>query len=228
MSVDAVAKTRVEDADSIASAIAHEVNNLLTPVVGLADLLEHTGCDDELRDQLVKQAVDRCQRAVAICDLLVNLAKTVVPGEQSDIAVGARHAVCAVDKRAEDAGVRIENCVQDSGCTAVPEVVVQHVLMNLLINAIAASEPGATVMIQSRFQPGNRWVHANWYLSVQDRGRGLDTRQAMIINHGGFPHGSKGIGLAVVRMLCERWGGEIRVDSEPGIGSTFHVKLPAA
>lgn len=67
--------------------LLHEVNNLLTPVVGLADLLEHTGCDDELRDQLVKQAVDRCQRAVAICDLLVNLAKTAVPGEQSDIAV---------------------------------------------------------------------------------------------------------------------------------------------
>eukprot|EP01025_Chloroclados_australasicus_P018350 TRINITY_DN19573_c0_g1_i1.p2 TRINITY_DN19573_c0_g1~~TRINITY_DN19573_c0_g1_i1.p2 ORF type:complete len:112 (-),score=21.05 TRINITY_DN19573_c0_g1_i1:26-361(-) len=64
-----------EAGEWIAAAIAHEVNNLLTPVVGLADLLEHTAGDEEVRDQLIERAVDRCQRAVAICSLLVDLTK---------------------------------------------------------------------------------------------------------------------------------------------------------
>lgn len=213
---------------SLAAAIAHEVNNLLTPVVGLADLLEHTGGDAAIRDQLIEQAVDRCQRAVTICALLINLAKDVVPGERSGIAEGIRRAVEAVESRAQEAFVRLECGIDDPGMVAMPEGVVEHIILNLMLNAIAASSQGGLVSLRAAYHPGSRWKPAHWCISVKDAGRGMEARQVAMVNSGGMPAGSKGIGLAVIRALCERWGGEMRVESQLGLGSTFHVKLPAA
>lgn len=218
---------RPDESESLAAAIAHEVNNLLTPVVGLAELLEHTGADPAIRDQLIVQAVDRCQRAVAICEILLNLSKEVVPGERCGIAPCAQQAIEAVRSRAIEVGVQIQNSIDDPGTVAVPESVALHILINLLLNAVSASEPGGSVTLTAGYEPSNRWKSAFWRLSVIDRGRGLDQRQVSSINGMGMLKGSKGIGLAVTRTLCQRWGGSLSVESEQGSGSTFHVKLPA-
>ncbi|MFI4882215.1 MAG: sensor histidine kinase [Phycisphaerales bacterium JB064] len=219
----------MDTSGSIAAAIAHEVNNLLTPVIGLADLLEHTGGDAAIRDQLIERAVERCQRAVAICGLLVDIAK----GDPADaptcsLAAAMESAVETASARAQDAGVRIECGFDEPGTLAVPEIVAEHVLLNLLLNAIAASSPRSSITLSARYLPGTSWRQAAWQIDVADSGRGLEARSVAAINQGGLPLGSPGIGLAVVRLLCQRWGGQLTVDSELGVGSTFHVKLPAA
>ncbi len=219
----------LDPSDSIAAAIAHEVNNLLTPVIGLADLLEHTGGDPEIRDQLIERAVERCQRAVAICGLLVDIAKDNRSGAPvCSLAGGLASVVSIAQTSADRSGVRLECCFDEPGGIGVPAIVVEHVLLNLVLNAIAASPVGAAITISADYAPGTTWRHAAWCVKIQDRGRGLDARNTASINNGGLPMGSTGIGLAVVRLLCQRWGGELRVESELGLGSTFHVKLPAA
>ena len=215
--------------ESIAAAIAHEVNNLLTPVIGLADLLQHTDGDDEVREQLIERAVERCQRAVSICTLLVETAKhgEGLPPTCSLPLVIAATAQTA-RSRAESAHVRL-NCSFDEPATlGVPSAVAEHVLLNLVLNAVAASRPGGSVTVTARYTPASAWQAAAWTIDVLDQGRGLEARSVAAINDGGLPAGSSGIGLAVVRLLCERWGGHLSVESELGVGSTFHVKLPAA
>lgn len=215
--------------DSIAAAIAHEVNNLLTPVIGLADLLEHTGGDAEIRDQLIERAVERCQRAVAICGLLIDLAKDGPDGAPTvPLASALSAALEAASTRANRADVRMECGFDEPGEVSVPGAAVEHIVLNLLLNAITASPPGGTVTVSASYAPGSAWRSAVWRLRVVDRGPGLEGRSVAAINQGGLPAGSTGIGLAVVRMLCRRWGGRLEAESEPGVGTTFHVELPAA
>lgn len=224
------ASTASEDSSgSIAAAIAHEVNNLLTPVIGLADLLEHTQGDATVRDQLIERAVERCQRAVAICALLLDLSKQ---GDEESPTCALTDALRAAKDtaatRAAEAGVRLECGLDEPGRLAMPATVAEHVLLNLVLNAISASPEGSSITIAAKYTPASMWRKAVWSIAITDRGRGLDARSVAAVNQGGLPVGSKGIGLAVVRLLCERWGGRLSVRSEPGAGSTFHVELPAA
>lgn len=222
-------KTTTAGDDSIAAAIAHEVNNLLTPVVGLADLLAHTKGDEDVKEQLIERAVERCQRAVAICSLLVDLTKH--GDDHAPTAPLAKCLASAIDtatERAADAGVGLECGYDEVGDLAVPAAVVEHIVLNLILNAIAASPPGTVVTVSAGFRPASAWRPAAWMIWIDDHGRGFDARSVASINQGGLPHGSRGIGLAVVRMLCQRWGGRLRVESELGKGTTFHVELRAA
>lgn len=212
----------------IAAAIAHEVNNLLTPVVGLADLLEHTSGDDQVRDQLIERAVDRCQRAVAICSLLVDLNKHGSDeAPTSSLSDALQSVLAAAADRAKDTGVSLELSHDGPGQIAAPAIVVEHIVLNLVLNAINASPSGSRISISTAYTPATAWKHATWLVWIDDQGRGLDERSVASINSGGLPQGSKGIGLVVVRMLCQRWGGKLRVTSVPGQGTTFHVELPA-
>lgn len=222
-------QARADTDSSIAAAIAHEVNNLLAPVIGLADLLEHSGGDPAVRDKLIERAVERCQRAVSICGMLVDLAKNAEPGPPScALADAIRSAVETVAGPAEQSSVRIESGFNEPGRVAVPMIAAEHLLLNLLLNAVAASSPGDRVRVEARYRPSSRWRRAAWLIDVADTGRGLPPRSVESINRGGLPVGSTGIGLAVVRLLCQRWGGSLKVESRAGEGTTFHVELPAA
>ncbi len=212
----------------IAAAIAHEVNNLLTPVVGLADLLEHTSGDDQVRDQLIERAVDRCQRAVAICSLLVDLTKHGADeAPSSPLAEALQSVMVAAGDRARESGIALELSHDGPGQIAAPAIVAEHIVLNLVLNAINASSSGSKVSISTAYTPATAWKSATWLIWIDDQGRGLDERSVASINSGGLPQGSKGIGLVVVRMLCQRWGGKLRVTSAPDQGTTFHVELPA-
>ncbi len=221
-------ETKADTSGSIAAAIAHEVNNLLTPVIGLADLLEHTGGDEAVREQLIERAVDRCQRAVAICGLLVDLTKDSPIGSRTcSLKDCLDTAISTAQSRAADTGVRLECGFDEPGQLALPPTVVEHIVLNLLLNAIAASSAGSAVTVSASYAPASAWRRAAWSIWVEDRGRGLEARSVASVNRGGLPSGSSGIGLAVVRLLCQRWGGKLSVASELGIGTTFHVELPA-
>jgi len=218
----------VDSSGSIAAAIAHEVNNLLTPVIGLADLLEHTDGDPNIKDQLIERAVDRCQRAVAICGLLVDLTKEAPSSSPTcRLADCLQSAISTAQTKADEAGVRLECGFDEPGELALPSAVVEHIMLNLILNAVAASHAGSAVSVNAGYAPGSAWRRAAWSIRVEDKGRGLEARSVASINRGGLPTGSPGIGLAVVRLLCQRWGGTLSVRSELGMGTTFHVELPA-
>jgi signal transduction histidine kinase len=105
----------------------------------------------------------------------------------------------------------------------------RQVLINLLSNAIKYNRPGGQVLVESRA------VADQVALRVQDTGRGLSREQRLHLfepfNRLGIEHEAiegTGIGLAIVKTLVTRMGGAIAVQSEPGRGSTFEVRLQRA
>jgi len=100
-----------------------------------------------------------------------------------------------------------------------------RVLLNLLCNAIDACEQeGGTIEISTGRDP------RGFFLRVSDTGVGIPRENLSKLSQPFFTtkgeHGT-GLGLACSYRIVEKHGGTISVDSEPGMGSTFTVHLPA-
>jgi signal transduction histidine kinase/DNA-binding response OmpR family regulator len=109
----------------------------------------------------------------------------------------------------------------------------KQVLFNLLSNAVKFSPAGEPITIRARFL-GSEDHDGEIVLSVEDKGIGIDPKNHAVIfeefrqvdasvKRG---YGGTGLGLALVRKFVELQGGNVRVDSAPGSGSTFSFGLP--
>src|SRR5205823_3776933 len=101
---------------------------------------------------------------------------------------------------------------------------VNQVVLNLLSNAIDACPPGGRVTVRTHPAPGGVEVH------VLDTGHGIDPKVRAKIFDPFFttkPIGQgTGLGLSISYGIVQDHGGDIRVDSEPGKGTKFTIRLP--
>jgi two-component system sensor histidine kinase PilS (NtrC family) len=100
----------------------------------------------------------------------------------------------------------------------------KQVLLNLLLNAYQAMpETGGKISIKGRKEEGDHLI-----LEISDNGSGIKSEDLTKIFNPFFsnrPDGT-GLGLAIVQRLVNEWNGSIAVDSEPGRGSIFTLRLP--
>ena len=100
-----------------------------------------------------------------------------------------------------------------------------QVFLNLLVNAAQAIEGEGRVKVRTRRQGDEACI------SVSDTGRGMNAEERQSVFTEGFttkPAGiGTGLGLAISReIVVEKHGGKIDFESEPGVGTTFHIHIP--
>jgi signal transduction histidine kinase len=108
----------------------------------------------------------------------------------------------------------------------------RQILLNLLSNACKFTKEGEVKLRASRVGNSRDWVE----LSVTDTGIGMTAeQQAKLFEEFSQADrttaqrfGGTGLGLAITRKLARMMGGDVTVASEPGKGSVFTVRLPAA
>jgi signal transduction histidine kinase len=109
----------------------------------------------------------------------------------------------------------------------IDEHQVQQVLVNLITNAVQAMSAGGRLFIASRAGRGGDSVE----ITVKDTGKGI---QPEFLTHIFDPffstkgEGGTGLGLSVSYGIIRNHRGDIRVESKPGVGTTFTVELPIA
>jgi len=100
----------------------------------------------------------------------------------------------------------------------------ERVFYNLVLNAAQATAPGGAVTVKTRAEGRAAQI------AVIDRGSGIAPEQMKDIFNPFFttkaPGQGTGLGLFVVHAILQRYGGEVRVASELGVGTTFTVELP--
>lgn len=101
----------------------------------------------------------------------------------------------------------------------------ERVLSNLLSNAVKHTPADGAVRVRVRLES------AEAVLSVRDAGAGIEPETLSVVfdrfaSVGGTGQASTGIGLALVKEIVERHGGRVEVESEPGFGAEFTVRLP--
>jgi two-component system phosphate regulon sensor histidine kinase PhoR len=214
---------------------SHELKTPITAIRGFAEMLAEGGvapADQPRILEIVRSHVARLERLVE--DLLeLARAESDQPRLQLQTVELASLARAALDGlQTRFAEKRIHARLEDPGAgraLADPNAL-DVVLSNLLDNALKYTEPGGEIRVQIAAE-GERVR-----LSVEDTGIGIpEADRARIFER--FYRvdkarsrvlGGTGLGLAIAKHLVLAMGGEISVESTPGVGSTFHVLLPRA
>jgi signal transduction histidine kinase len=211
----------------LSGAVAHEVNNPLTGVLGYAELLlADLGADAPGRAEL-EVIRSEALRARSVVRSLVEVARPRPPSRVStDLSKLIRSTLDLLRYHVERAGVRIDEHYDDLPELELDQGAIQQALLHVLTNAIQAMPDGGVLRIDAR-----RERHEA-ILLIADTGVGMTDdvrRQAfMPFYTTRDPASGSGLGLAVSLNLVTGHGGTLELASTPGAGTTVEMRLPIA
>jgi nitrogen-specific signal transduction histidine kinase/CheY-like chemotaxis protein len=230
---------RLESIGMLASGIAHDLNNVLAPVLLSIELLKLDMPGPAAREnlRLIENAADR---GAGIIRQLLTFVKGV-EGERTDVPVG--HLLKGITQLIHQTFPRnIElrlDLPRDAGSVKGDMAQLEQVLFNLAVNARDAMPGGGVIGVRAEsrrvdeekasLHPG---VHAGEFamIAVSDRGGGMAPEHIERIFEPFFttkPRGSgTGLGLATAEGIVRSHGGFIEVSSVVGRGSEFRVHIP--
>lgn len=216
---------------TMVAMVAHEFNNLMTPILSYVPHALHVG-DPKLMTTALERTLKQVQRAKAICDRLL--------AGPSD---GSGPTCCTLSSLVEEAieflvrdlakdRITLQLCVPHDLRVRAQPALIQQVITNLVINArqAMAGRPGRLTISASPGEDGWVWLH------IQDSGEGIaEAIRGQIfqpfvstkLNADRPEQRGIGLGLALCREIVEEHGGQISFQSEKGKGTTFSFSLPA-
>jgi len=217
------------------STVSHELRTPLTAIRASLSMLVD-GMAGELPADvqgLLDISYKSCERLVRLVNDVLDIEKIESGNMEFHIRKQAllpvvRHAVETIDGYAQQYRVRVELDAEEDIEAPIDHDRMIQVLHNLLSNAIKFSPPESTVTLQVRR------IHDHVLLSVIDRGAGIPAE----FHHRVFQKfaqadatdsrqkGGTGLGLSICKSILDEHGGTIRLESEPGHGTVFHVELP--
>jgi two-component system NtrC family sensor kinase len=215
---------------SLGAGVAHEINNPLTGILGLAQLLLSDLPADHPARTLIKDIEGEALRIESIVTNLLRLAQRQAGEEQRtiDLATIVDDALelCG-EKSFRDAGITITRRIPSPSPPVRGNATqLQAALIHLIQNARAAMLGSGGWLTLETSVPEAGLLR----LKVSDTGVGIDAEHLPRIFDPFFTtkarHADTGIGLSVVHKIIEDHGGNIRVDSQLGVGTTFAITLP--
>lgn len=215
---------------TLTAGIAHELNNPINNISLTAEVLLEdaetltSGQRLDMCHDLLHQA-DRAQGIVR--NLLDFSRQRDVHVEPLDLGALLRSATKLVGNQVRLAGARLDLEVPDD----LPPVSgdrqqLAQVFVNLLLNALDAIGPGGLIRLAARRAPG---CAGDVQIEVGDNGKGIPPDVLPFVFDPFFTSGKAkgtGLGLSVSHGIVAKHGGRIDVDSAPGRGTTFTIRLP--
>jgi PAS domain S-box-containing protein len=231
---------KMEGIGHLAGSLALDVNNLVTAILGNANLaLAELPQDGVLREEL-EQIDKAAARADRLTRQLLTLARrTVLEPEVLNLGAIVRHLEPTLGPLLGEKITLVTVTPGDTGSVLVDRGEIEQAIVNLAVNARDAMPDGGTLKIaisdledteatESPAQAGS--ASRMTILSVTDTGVGMDAEVMKHLFEPFFttknPRDALGLGLATAYGIVRQFGGTITASSEPGRGSTFNICLP--
>jgi signal transduction histidine kinase/HPt (histidine-containing phosphotransfer) domain-containing protein len=227
------AEAAVRAQRAFVAAMSHEVRTPLNAILGMSELLAQTPLSPEQREYV--EIARRCGRMLqGLLDNALELSRlesgaVEIAQEEFELEAVVHECLEAFSLSAHQKGIALVADLSDEAIGSVvgDEVRLRQVLFNLVGNAVKFTEQGR-VSVSARAL-GDRLA-----IAVADTGIGIaPNRQEAVFERfvqaeSGTTRrfGGSGLGLTLCRQMVGAMGGEIRLESEPGRGSVFHVELP--
>jgi two-component system, cell cycle sensor histidine kinase and response regulator CckA len=228
---------RVEILGQLAAGLAHDLNNLLTVMLGNAALLALDPATPPDDAEAVAEITSAGTRAARLTGRLLALGRgSAAPRAPVDVDAALRDLAPLLNALARGS-VDLVLRTGASGARVLADLVeIEQVVLNLVSNARAAIPGEGRIAVETDLTdegppdvpPAGRWLR----LRVRDTGAGMDpATMARLFQPFFTPRAESqgtGLGLYTTSVLIREMGGAIRAESQPGVGTTFEVLLPAA
>jgi PAS domain S-box-containing protein len=234
---------KMEAIGALAGGIAHDFNNILSVIMGNAEILEYSGSLDPSSKECIDSILSASRRAKKLVAQILAFSRR---GQHDKILLNLNNVgreTLGFLRASLPSNIELKHFFDPGiGTVLADPTQLQQVLMNLCTNAMHAmgDESGVLkielanahlsekdIRFDPEAEPGD-YVE----LTVSDTGHGMDQLTLERIFEPYFttkPEGKgTGLGLATVHGIVKSHGGIIRVESQPGRGTVFHVFLPRA
>jgi len=229
---------KMEAVGTLAGGVAHDFNNVLTPIMGYAEIIRLKMRQEGTGDSAVATYLDEILKAAKRAKLLVEQVLTFSRSNEKKETLQYLHPILKevmklMRMTLPSTIVIVAELDEECGRVSVDPVQIHQVLINLCTNAshaMAGQQGVLTVKLEKVEKPDGEteWIQ----LSIADTGCGIDSKIFDRIFDPYFTTKEKtsgtGMGLAMVHGIIKGQGGHIEVESIVGNGSTFRIFLPLA
>jgi signal transduction histidine kinase len=219
--------------------MSHELRTPLNAIIGYSEILQEDAADKD-----DKNTIDDLQKIQSAGRYLLTLINDIL--DLSKIEAGRMElnlasfslepvideVVKTIEPLAAKNGNQVAvHCDGEIGTMRADQMRLRQALLNLMSNANKFTERGTlTIDAHHRQENGGDWIT----LAVTDTGLGMTPEQmgklfqefSQAFSTTASKYGGTGLGLVISRRFCQMMGGDITVESEPGRGSTFTIRLP--
>ena len=208
------------------SNITHEMNTPLTSIKGYAELLAAGVMNKEQQDAAYKTILKQSERLTNLIACIINyneIDNSDVPSCEVDLSKLAKEMLAVVRPEAEKRKVTLIDDITDNVIVQSTHERMSEMVGNLIRNAIRYNKPGGSVKITlniDRFEVADTGIGISEENLKKVFSRFFTVDKSHSGKNGGF-----GLGLAMVKKICQREGWSISVKSKEGEGSTFTVKF---
>ena len=226
---------RLATLGTLAAGIAHEINNILTPVLAYAQLARANPQDTELVTKALERTISGVQSASRITEAVLGFARDGEGEQRANVQKAIDAALACLGRDPTRDGIALRISVEQESAVRISPLALQQVLLNLILNALNVlqrQEGELRISVSCRRDGTTEIV-------VADNGPGIPPEVVSTLfepfvsvcrrpkKEGAFPSlGGSGLGLAVCKRLIENAEGTIDVSSKPGQGATFTIILP--
>ena len=220
--------------------MSHELRTPLNAIIGYSEILQEEALESGLADIIpdTKKIHNAGRHLLTLINDILDLSKIEAGRmelylEKFDLGNLIEEVVATLHPLVEKNHNQLQvSCSMNLGVMYADLTKIRQILFNLLSNALKFTE-GGTVILSATREPsgGSDWV----YLQVSDTGIGMSAEQQQGLFQPFMQgdasttrkYGGTGLGLAISRLFCQMMSGDITIESELGVGSTFIVKLKA-
>lgn len=214
--------------------LAHDLNNLLTPVQTSLQLVQAGMTDPGTLDEILPMALRNVDTIRAYVNEALFFSRThALKLQRKDLNETAKAAVGLVTTEAQKKNIRISIDGAARAEVEIDDVLIQRLLCNLLGNAIDATPSGGLIRVGviplPRTERNREWFR----LTIADTGSGISSENLKRVfmpyfstKNTGDKRRGFGLGLAIARKIVHLHGGNMVISSEQAKGTTVQVDLP--
>ena len=223
------------------SNMSHDIRTPMNAIVGITKLMDHDKNDPVKMETYIHKVQISSQHLLSLINDVLDMSKiesnaVVLNEERVNLAEQVGQIESIIRPQTEERGQRF--AVRVSGITheyLIGDAVrLRQIFINLLSNAVKYTPNGGSIALEVAEEPGDRQGWTNYRITVTDNGYGMTEEFVKHIfepftraeNSTTNKVQGTGLGMAITKSIVDMVGGTITVQSEPGKGSRFTVRLP--